>query len=121
MRAIVIALVLSGCANVHVNRAALVASTAALALDWHYTRGAAASGWRCGGASLEEVGMARAVIGQTPSARDVDVYFAASAVLNLAIWSVVPVRYKSAIPIGVIGIQAKAIVRNMDGIAASCI
>ena len=106
MKAIVLALVLSvGCANVHVNRATLIASTLALACDWAQTRAASSSGW---------VGFLESnpIMGDRPSTGMVDMYFAGALIANASAWALMPQRFRSAIPVGVVAIQQDAIRSN---------
>jgi hypothetical protein len=69
----------------------LIVSTGMLACDWNKTRRAAARGW-----SGEWEG--NPVLGKHPGATTVDVYFAATAVVNAAIWYALPRKWRSAIP-----------------------
>lgn len=102
--------VLSCTACTHVNRATLVASTAALVVDWRYTRGNAQREWHCGGRQFYE---SNPVMGWRPSTGAVDLYFAAAAALNTAVWVLMPSRYKSAVPVGVLALQAGPIMGNL--------
>ncbi len=94
-----------GCTNVHVNRTALVTSTAALACDWAQTRASAAEGWN---QFVEE----NPVMGASPSVRVVDAYFLTVAAINTTIWYLLPERFKSVLPVGVTVAQAKTIHHN---------
>lgn len=87
----------------------LVASTAALAIDWRQTRGAAARHWE----DRAEVGIAAMAIGSTPSTRGVDCYFATAALVNVALWATLPPRWRSVIPGVVLGIEARTIAVNL--------
>lgn len=104
--AALISLTLSACTNVHVNRAALVASTAALACDWGHTRHYAEGGW----ATTHDV---NPVLGRTPSVRAVDGYFLGIALTNVLIWSLVPERWRLVVPAGVLAVQANAAAINL--------
>lgn len=116
---LVVVMLAAGCSNVHVNRATLIASTAALAADWAYTRSAASANWHCG-INLEESGAARMFIGASPNAASVDAYFGIAAIANAVIWMAMPKKLRSAVPLGVVAMQYGAIVGNAFGPAADC-
>lgn len=116
---VLVVMLVTGCSNVHVNRATLIASTAALAADWYYTRGAASAGWDCGG-KIEESGAARMFIGSHPNAPSVDAYFGIAAIANAVIWMAMPKKYRSAVPFGLVAVQYDAVVNNAFGPAAKC-
>lgn len=99
MRLFLVAALLSGCTNVHVNRAALVASTAALACDWNKTYRAANNGWRNG------IRERNPMLGTTPSTTAVSAYFASTIVINAAIWIAIPPKWRSALPLAVMASQ----------------
>lgn len=104
---IVVALALaSGCANVHVNRAALVMSTAMIACDWAQTDSEAATQW----SNYYEK---NPIIGLTPTRGEVAAYFTAAVVLNAAVWYLLPERYRAIVPAGVSVIQMKSIAHNI--------
>lgn len=103
---LVSALLVSAGACTHVNRATLLTSSALLACDWSQTRHAAAGGW-------EHYREANPVMGPTPTPRTVDTYFLSAAVLNTAIWYVLPESVRSVIPGIVSSVQAKTIVGNV--------
>lgn len=88
---------------------ALALSTAALVIDWRQTHGAAADNWR----TTQEVGVASMAVGSSPSTRVVDGYFAATIAVNAALWALLPRRWRSAIPLAVIGIETSTIVSNL--------
>lgn len=90
----------------------LVVSTAALALDWRQTRSAAAEQWS--GGRWEGGYPAQMAIGAHPSARTVDCYFAVAAAANIALWAVLPPRWRSVIPGVVIGAEAWTIAGNLS-------
>lgn len=98
MRLALLAMLLTACTNVHVNRAALVASTAALACDWHKTRTTAA---RDSMLYTEH----NPLLGDDPSAGAVDMYFVSTIVINAAIWYVLPKRWRSVLPVVVATVQ----------------
>lgn len=87
----------------------LIASTAALAIDWRQTRGAADAHWN----DRAEVGIASMALGRTPSSRGVDCYFAAAALANVALWAVLPPRWRSVVPGVVLGVEARTIAVNL--------
>jgi len=89
---------------------ALALSTAALAVDWRQTRGAAAEGWSH---SRGEVGVAAMTVGEFPSAGTVDRYFAATAAVNVALWAVLPRGWRSVVPGFVIGAEIVTVRRNL--------
>lgn len=105
--ACLITLTLSACTNVHVNRAALVASTAALACDWAQTRAAAERGWMRG--LYEE----NPVLGPRPDPGLVDVYFLTSMIVNATAWVVMPPRYRLAF-FAVAAVQVPNLSENAD-------
>jgi hypothetical protein len=111
---LVVAMLASGgCANVHVNRGALIASTAVLACDWVQTRKMANAGW---GLTDMESGHQREqnpLMGPAPTALTVDGYFAVTAGLNALIWLVVPARFKSLVPVAVMGFEQDTIRHNV--------
>lgn len=94
---------LVGC--IHVDRAALVTSSAALACDWLQTRSAASSGWH-------EMSEGNPLLGSEPTPQAVDTYFAAVVLTNALLWYVTPARWRSAVPLGVVAVQTKTIARN---------
>lgn len=101
-------MLLQGRACVHVNRAALIASTAALACDWRQTRGYAEQGWRDGARETNPM------LGRTPSTSAVDLYFAGAAAVNIVLWSVLPQRWSITAPTTVLAVQANAVYRNIN-------
>ena len=102
--AVAVAVALGGCANAHVNHATLIASTAMLAVDWGQTREMTGRGW------TEQ----NPLMGEHPPGHVVDMYFMSMAALNAIVYLVMPDRWKSVLPAGVIGMQAVAIDRNMS-------
>jgi hypothetical protein len=70
----------------------LVASTMMLACDWSKTHRSAARGWA--GGQWES----NPVLGAHPSATEVNVYFASTAVVNAAIWYALPKKWRAALP-----------------------
>lgn len=107
MRAALLALLLVGCSNVHVNRAALYASTAALACDWGQTRGAAELNWQY---ATEE----NPIMGPTPTTGTVDGYFAIIGMVNVLLFAAMPRRYRWIVPTVITGVQTTQIVRNVQ-------
>lgn len=95
------------CGNVRVNRATLIASTAALVCDWGQTRGAASGGWRTG---IE----VNPIMGPTPTVRSVDTYFMGAIMINAGLWLLTPERWRSAVPIAVTGVQVHTIAGNVS-------
>lgn len=87
----------------------LIASTAALAIDWRQTRSAAMEHWT----GRAEVGIAAMTLGGTPSPHGVDCYFATAAAVNVALWAALPPRWRSAIPGIVLGVEARTIAVNL--------
>lgn len=110
MRLVLAVVFLVGCANVHVNRAALFVSTASLACDWAQTRSAVADGWN------EQ----NPIMGSHPSAGEINLYFATAAAINAAIWLVTPERYR-VVPSAIVSAsQAKSIALNASYGAGVC-
>lgn len=107
MRPALLALLLTACTNVHVNRAALVASTAALACDWGQTRSAATQGWRY---HYEN----NPIMGPKPPVGYVDLYFGGIAITNALLWLVIPRRYRVFVPLAIFGIETRQAARNVD-------
>lgn len=107
MKALIL-VILVGCSNVHVNRAALVASTASLAWDWSQTRGMAERGWD-GGATERNP-----IMGSSPGVGFVDQYFLSVIVVNTLVWLAMPQRYRAVLPAVVTGVQARTIMGNMQ-------
>jgi len=101
------------CTNIHVNRASLVASSVALVCDWGQTRHMAASGW---GTHMET----NPLLGTKPTVGIVDGYFAATVLINSALWVALPERWRSIIPVAVIGVQAPVIHGNQALGAGVC-
>lgn len=108
MKTALLVLALSGCANVHVNRAALIASTLALACDWGQTNQAATHAEMWPG-NYET----NPVLGGRPSPEAVDAYFVGAIAVNAALWLAMPARYRSAVPIAVTAMQAVQVRNNM--------
>lgn len=116
MRTMALAVVLlTGCANAHVNRATLVASTAALVLDWKQTRTWAEHDWVLPGATGPSwtSDESNPLLGGHPRSGAVDMYFTFAVVTNIAIWLVMPDKYKSVIPAALLGAEAPAIAGNI--------
>jgi len=102
---------LVGC--VHADVAALIASEATLACDWGQTRSAAALGWR----GHEETNI---LLGHQPSTTHVDVYFGVAAVLDAALWIMLPDTWRGASVTGVTAIEADSIVHNIPTTDSIC-
>lgn len=111
---LVLALVaLGACARV--NQVALVASTAAIVCDGAQTYRAAAGDW--GHGSLME---SNPIMGTAPSKGRVVGYFAGAAIANVAVWLVMPERYKSVAPAGVLAMQVDPIATNVRSTRSVC-
>lgn len=82
--------------------AAIAVSTASLVCDWGQTHQAAAAGWM-------DRAEANRLLGPAPSTRTVNIYFAGAIVANVALWLVLPKRYRSLASAGLIAVQANAI------------
>ncbi len=109
------AVTLQSGACTHVNRATLAASTVALAWDGVYTYRAAAANWHggppcSGGVQIES----NPIMGRNPSTGTVVSYFATAISLNAVLWLAMPERYKSLVPLGIIGVQTRTIAGNID-------
>lgn len=94
---------LAGC--VHMDRAMLVTSTATLACDWMQTRAVAQAApsydWE-----------RNPMLGKTPSVGQVDAYFAGSALANLALWAIIPEKWRAAAPAVLTATQIYTIADN---------
>lgn len=119
-----------GASRRQVNVAGVGLAVAALAADWYGTRAAASDGWyggtckpghynKTGGwVPARYIGQAESgfpaeqIMGRTPSTRTVDVYFAGWIVGTVALWALVPERWRLAVPGVVIGAEVPAIVNN---------
>lgn len=93
----------------HYDRVTLVTSTATLAWDWSQTRGAAEQGFS--GNRRE----ANPIMGEHPSAGQVDVYFISTILINTALWCVLPPKWRSVLPTGVTVVQTRQIYMNASG------
>lgn len=109
--AVLAAIAVSGCA--HMDVASLVTSEASLACDWGQTRSAAVAGWH---GYAEE----NSIIGPNPSAMRVDMYFATAAILDAAVWLVLPKGWRSAPPVALTVMEAKVIHGNEATTAGVC-
>lgn len=89
----------------------LAISTASLTLDWRQTSNAADERWS--GGRKESGYITNITIGSHPSTHAVDYYFVATAVVNTALWSVLPKRWRSVIPGLVIGVEIPTIIGNL--------
>lgn len=112
-RWLVIGATICGTACAHVDRAALATSTATLACDWGYTHRAAARGW-------ENHYESNAILGPTPSTREVAVYFGSALVLNAALWLITPTGYRSIVPVAVTAVQLDMIQYNSRTVGGAC-
>lgn len=54
------------------------------------------------------------LLGSHPSIREVDLYFATAAVLNAALWVLLPKRYRAIAPIAVTAVEINSIRLNVD-------
>lgn len=97
----------SSAACTQINRATLAASTAALACDWAQTRSVAERGW----GTQREV---NPIMGPTPTATQVDSYFAVVALWNVALWMALPKRLKSVPPLAVMAVEYDPIHTNLS-------
>jgi len=113
---VVAALLMVAVACSHVNRATLAASTASLAWDWAQTRRWAEHGWQYPGTHGDMLvsGENNPILGSHPGVHAVDGYFAITAAVNLALWIVMPDRYRSAVPGALLTIEAPAIIGNIS-------
>lgn len=105
MKAIALVAVLASCTTAGRDRATLALSTALLAADWNQTRSQAEVGW----SSTRE---ANPLLGTAPDVHAVDSYFAIAALANVALWIALPPRWRSAIPVGVMAIEARIAIVN---------
>lgn len=108
MRFTLAALLASACS---LNKAAIHTSTALLACDWGQTRGAARAGWP-GGTYESNV-----ILGEHPTARQVDAYFAAAIAIDWLLFYLTPPRWRALGQAGIIGVEAWAVSSNwrIDG------
>lgn len=104
--ALVLLFTITGCANIRVNRAALIASTIALACDAGQTMRAARGGW-------SNQAEANPVMGDRPDQGLVAGYFAGTVIVNTMTWLVTPERYRAILPAAVVAVQADAIANNV--------
>lgn len=88
------------------NAIGLATSTTALGCDWAFTRSHAVDGWR----RWRE---ANPVLGDQPSARRVDLYFATTAALQAGAWRLLPPRWRIVVPAIVLAFSARPIARQM--------
>jgi hypothetical protein len=93
------------------NVTTLVASTAMLAMDACQTHSAAAEGWSDG---RSEGGNSRVIMGSHPGEGTVVAYFAGVAIANVAVWYLMPERWRSVVPGAIIGIQVPVVIGNMS-------
>lgn len=112
MRFLVWVVLATGC--VHVNRTTLVASTAALACDWAQTRSMARRDWPDGSYDRNPI------LGGRPDTLHVDVYFATAAVWNALLWYALPKRWKSVPTLGVVAVQARPVMANVESTGTIC-
>lgn len=108
-----VVLALVGCANVHVNRAALFASTLALACDAGQTLHASAGGWHD---QVEQ----NPVMGSHPDETAVAGYFVGAIAVNTLAWLVTPERYRTVLPAAVVAVQANTIAGNVNNRTGMC-
>jgi hypothetical protein len=105
--ALVAVALMGACA--HVDRAALIASTSALACDWGQTRRSAMNRWESEDFYLRE---GNPILGPYPSPTYVDGYFALVAAANAMLWVAMPPRWRSIVPAAVLAPQLVTIARN---------
>lgn len=104
-----------------VDMTALAVSAAALVVDWGYTHSAAADNWGHGWCwhghylGRHEGGTAQWAIGRKPSTQAVDAYFAAWAVADVALWAVLPDRWRAIVPGMIIGVEVLPVIGNIRG------
>ena len=97
----------------HTDQVTLIVSNATIVADAIGTGYSAYREWP----GREEIGMpTRQIVGATPSAPAVGVYFAGAIVLNTALWYMLPRGWRSVVPGMIIGAQSDALARNY----ASC-
>lgn len=99
-----------------IDTTALVASTAALACDWGQTHRAAAERWT-GGANGTGRHEGNPIMGPTPSTRTVNVYFAATAAVNVALWYALPKRYRSIVPAVLTAAETMQVSSNIGSVS----
>ncbi len=105
MRGIVILLsTLIACTPV--NRTVLATSTLTIACDWGQTRSYASRGWAGGYTE------ANPILGETPSAGQVDLYFASAIAINAALYFVLPKSIRAVVPTGVTVRQSVSVYNN---------
>jgi hypothetical protein len=90
-----------------VDYATIVVSTAALVADWGQTACTAYKGWGFTHEVNPLMGSER------PSVAAVTTYSAVVIALNLVAWKVLPPKWRSVIPSGVIAVQSYAVFSNM--------
>jgi hypothetical protein len=95
---------------VGVTRAALATSTVVLVCDWHETRQLADRRWRVGRRTWEEQ---NPVLGPTPGTAAVDRYFLVVAALNIALWLVLPRRWKLIVPLLLLAWEVRTVLVNV--------
>jgi hypothetical protein len=110
---LVMLLSLLGCANMRVNRAALVASTLALACDAGQTMRAARGGW-------DGQAEGNPIMGPAPDQAMVAGYFVGAIAVNTLAWLVTPDKYRAVLPAAVVGVQARVIVGNASNNTGWC-
>ncbi len=98
---------------------AVVAAALAVSIDWCQTRSAAKEGWSEG--RFERGVPARWVIGDSPSRRDVDVYFAVSAAVLVAATQAIPERWRSVIYGAVVVGETAVVVDNLPKTSRRCL
>lgn len=114
---IILMLTLIGCSSGQsqrrINRATFVAGIAGLACDYGQTRHAASQGW-------VEYSEANPIMGPTPSTGEVTAYFLGAALINTAVYLLTPERYRAIPQVGLTGVQAVAIRRNVESTGTLC-
>lgn len=89
----------------HVDRTTLAVSTAALLCDGAQTMRASMYG-------RSDAWEVNPIMGGRPSTSGVMTYFMGAIALNAIAWIVTPDGYRSAVPLGVVGLEAKAVMHN---------
>lgn len=90
-----------------VNRSGLVLQSAAITCDWGQTRRVAGEGW---GARYDM----NPIIGPRPATSTVDAYFASALLVSALAWHLLPRRWKPAVSLAVLAVQADSIYWNIS-------
>lgn len=96
----------------------MVAATVVYACDWGQTRSAAREAWSGG---RTEGGMpAMVILGETPTVRMVDGYFAASALALFAAAHLIPERYRFLGYVAVAALEGRTAYGNLSTTSGFC-